>query len=521
MDEHSFPAGIGVVEVHGSLKFVPCLPQGPRVSYIELDEPGFRLVRDVRRDALERHGIADGFGGGLCFFGRLGQAFAQGRDAEVGENPRRQRVGDDAAAGVQLGKEIGGKGKGGFRFFRKGSVPVQPCRDGPDAFGAALQDGYAAVIKDLADGWSYPTGNVGYDDHWLARVRPCPHGCGGHVGELGDLFVRHVGGHVLRDDKQIHGGLPREDAEAGGVGFLEVAASPCVQRVGERGIRRQHAAEPGLALFGKGRELKPVVGADVREHPHFAAGNGAHAYAPRGRGSPPQPRKEDGGFEQLVQRVDPDDVPAPEEGVERPVVPGDGSGMRCRHPAGQFRASHLERDDGLSRVTGPAARVRYAFGIADGFHEQGDDGGFGVIHKVIHVIGQPEGGFVSRGNEPGKPGFPGRVAEGQQHRAALGDDADAALAEGAGEGSAVHADSVRDVGVADAVGAAEEQTRFPAKITDFPLHGRSLFAGFGKPAGKGPYTLDAACVGRLQDGKDGLVPEQDGGAVHGAGDRLQ
>lgn len=39
LDEHPFPAGIGVVEVHGSLKFVPCLPQGPRVSYIELDEP--------------------------------------------------------------------------------------------------------------------------------------------------------------------------------------------------------------------------------------------------------------------------------------------------------------------------------------------------------------------------------------------------------------------------------------------------------------------------------------------------
>lgn len=174
LDEHSFPAGIGVVEVHGSLKFVPCLPQGPRVSYIELDEPGFRLVRDVRRDALERHGIADGFGGGLCFFGRLGQAFAQGRDAEVGENPRRQRVGDDAAAGVQLGKEIGGKGKGGFRFFRKGSVPVQPCRDGPDAFGAALQGGDAAVIKDFADGWIYPAGNVGHDDHGLARVRPVP-----------------------------------------------------------------------------------------------------------------------------------------------------------------------------------------------------------------------------------------------------------------------------------------------------------------------------------------------------------
>lgn len=174
LDEHPFPAGIGVVEVHGSLKFVPCLPQGPRVSYIELDEPGFRLVRDVRRDALERHGIADGFGGGLCFFGRLGQAFAQGRDAEVGENPRRQRVGDDAAAGVQLGKEIGGKGKGGFRFFRKGPVPVQPCRDGPDAFGAALQGGDAAVIKDFTDGWFYPAGNVGYDDHRLARVRPVP-----------------------------------------------------------------------------------------------------------------------------------------------------------------------------------------------------------------------------------------------------------------------------------------------------------------------------------------------------------
>lgn len=102
---------------------------GPRVSYIELDEPGFRLVRDVRRDALERHGIADGFGGGLCFFGRLGQAFAQGRDAEVGENPRRQRVGDDAAAGVQLGKEIGGKGKGAsVSSGRACSSPAMPRR---------------------------------------------------------------------------------------------------------------------------------------------------------------------------------------------------------------------------------------------------------------------------------------------------------------------------------------------------------------------------------------------------------
>lgn len=106
-------------------------------------------------------------------------------------------------------------------------------------------------------------------------------------------------------------------------------------------------------------------------------------------GAPRNPEKRMEVSSSSSQRVDPDDVPAPEEGVERPVVPGDGSGMRCRHPAGQFRASHLERDDGLSRVTGPAARVRYAFGIADGFHEQGDDGGFGVIHKVIHVIASP------------------------------------------------------------------------------------------------------------------------------------
>ena len=144
-----------MVEVHGLVELVPRALQPCGIGDVELDEPGFRLVRDVRRDALERHGIANGFGGGLCFFGRLGQAFAQGRDAEVGKNPRRQRVGDDAAAGVQLGEEIGGKGKRGFRFFSKGPVPVQPCRDGPDAFGAALQGGYAAVIKDLADGFIF------------------------------------------------------------------------------------------------------------------------------------------------------------------------------------------------------------------------------------------------------------------------------------------------------------------------------------------------------------------------------
>ncbi len=99
----------------------------------------------------------------------------------------------------------------------------------------------------------------------------------------------------------------------------------------------------------------------------------------------------------------------------------------------------------------------------------------------------------------------------------FGDDADAALAEGAGEGSAVHADSVRDVGVADAVGAAEEQARFPAKITDFPLHGRSLFPVSANPLAKAHTPLDAACVGRLQDGKDGLVPSRTAAQSTGPG----
>ncbi|MFQ9868943.1 MAG: hypothetical protein ACLRWP_19920 [Bilophila wadsworthia] len=68
----------------------------------------------------------------------------------MGENPRRQRVGDDAAAGVQLGKEIGGKGGASVSSGRACSSPAMPRR--PDAFGAALQGGDSAVIKDFADG---------------------------------------------------------------------------------------------------------------------------------------------------------------------------------------------------------------------------------------------------------------------------------------------------------------------------------------------------------------------------------
>lgn len=200
LDEHPFPAGIGWWRFMDRSSSSHGLPQGPRVSYIELDEPGFRLVRDVRRDALERHGIADGFGGGLCFFGRLGQAFAQGRDAEVGENPRRQRVGDDAAAGVQLGKEIGGKGRGAsvssgrglFQSSHAATAPtpsVLPCRAGtPPSSRILRMDG--SIPPEMLD-----TTTTG-----LPESARCPHCCCGHVGELGDLFVRHIGGHVLRDE---------------------------------------------------------------------------------------------------------------------------------------------------------------------------------------------------------------------------------------------------------------------------------------------------------------------------------
>lgn len=140
-------------------------------------------------------------------------------------------------------------GRGLFQSSHAATAPtpsVLPCRAGTPPSSRILR----------MDG-SIPAGNVGYDDHRLARVRPVPALLLRPRRRTGDLFVRHIGGHVLRDDKQIHGGLPREDAEAGGVSFLEVAASPCVQRVGERGIRRQHAAEPACPLRkGEGTQAR-------------------------------------------------------------------------------------------------------------------------------------------------------------------------------------------------------------------------------------------------------------------------
>lgn len=58
-------------------------------------------------------------------------------------------AGDDAAAGVQLGEEIGGKGKG-LPFLQQ-TFPVQPCRDP----GNPVLLGRVRRRQDLADGLSH------------------------------------------------------------------------------------------------------------------------------------------------------------------------------------------------------------------------------------------------------------------------------------------------------------------------------------------------------------------------------
>lgn len=65
-------------------------------------------------------------------------------------------------------------------------------------------------------------------------------------------------------------------------------------------------------------------------------------------GKAAQPAEQDGGFEQVVEGVDPHDVGTAEKGVEYPVASRDGPGMGGRHAAGEFRAPDLERDDGLA-----------------------------------------------------------------------------------------------------------------------------------------------------------------------------
>ena len=144
-----------------------------------------------------------------------------------------------------------------------------------------------------------------------------------------------------------------------------------------------------------------------------------------------------------------------------------------------------------------------------------------VVDQIVHVVGQPEGRLVAGGNEAGEPGHAGGVAERQQHCAALGDDADVAGAERLRERGAVHAGLVRDVGIAHAVGAAEQQAGFMAEIVDAPLHGPAFPARFGKSAGKTPDPLDACGVRLLKHGQQRTAAQQHGGAVRRGGEIAQ
>ena len=144
-----------------------------------------------------------------------------------------------------------------------------------------------------------------------------------------------------------------------------------------------------------------------------------------------------------------------------------------------------------------------------------------VVDQIVHVVGEPEGRFVAGGNEAGEPGHAVGVAERQQHRAALGDDADVAGAERLRERGAVHAGLVGDVGIAHAVGAAEQQAGLMAEIVDAPLHGPAFPARFGKSAGKTPDPLDACGVRLLKHGQQRTAAQQHGGAVRRGGEIAQ
>lgn len=114
---------------------------------------------------------------------------------------------------------------------------------------------------------------------------------------------------------------------------------------------------------------------------------------------------------------------------------------------------------------------------------------------------------------PGETNHAVGVAERQQHRAALGDDADVAGAERLRSGARVHAGLVGDVGIAHAVRAAEQQAGLAhgRNRADAPLHGPAP-ARFSQAAGKTPDPLDACSVRLLKHGQQ-RTAAQHGGAV--------
>ncbi len=257
------------------------------------------------------------------------------------------------------------------------------------------------------------------------------HRCIGVLGDVGDrvgvcgvavVLGDQVDGERGHGDGWVGGHRPQAGAEhVAGIG----AGAPHVQRVGRRQPVVEHAADGGQRVGGQVGELHAERVGEVRQQRALCA-RIMHGRNPAGLGSPSGGEQLDGVAE-LGQIADVHRAGRRAERLPRRMLTGKGARVCGHHGPAAWRAADGEDYDGdvlFGRAQENLAQPRDG---ARRLEKQPDDACFGVIERVVDVVGGVGHEFLPRRHrQPEAEAAAGTQKRGER-RARVGDDADAAV----------------------------------------------------------------------------------------------
>ena len=323
----------------------------------------------------------------------------------------------------------------------------------------------------------------------------------GHEGEGGDhveIFIREQG---LEDAfHALH--KPGAGDVQGVVGLREVGQQGFQRGFRGLGQRRHLDAQPG-ALIGVQAAQAPREGADAEPGPAGQGAQGEH-----GR-----------GLDQLLDALGTDDPVLAEEPVHGRVVAGHGPGVGPGRHHAPLGAADLQKDDGYPPAGRLARDLGHAAGIAEAFHEPGDDPGAAVVDEVVHAVFCRDDRLVARGGVQGDAQAPHEELAGDHLAggAALADQADRpgaglAVYRPAGE----HVEVLGEVHEAQAVGTQEQDIVLPAEASELLLPGLAPGPGLGIARGDEQDVLDALAKELFHRAGHEIAPHHDHGEIRRA-----
>ena len=482
------------------------------VGQVQPDSAGFGFMQDVRRIDFQRHRIADAVGGGDGGIGIGSQRVLRGGQAKGGQ----QRLAVVFGEGAGTGQSGGGIPLGGGHCGRIGEAARQP------AFPPVV------VIVEMADAGGQFVGHIENGDAGLPERGQTGLGAAGARPEEGHGFVAGVAlGDDLRGLGVGAGGGYHQGAHAfvaghtghNGGEVVAVGEAGDIGGVGGPAEAFEDVVDAVAGVVGKGRQVQAGLPEHIGGEAADAAGMGDHGHAPaRGPGAAGQ---QVGDLEQVVIILHPDDAVLGEGGVIYGVNAGEGGGVGAGGAGAQFGAADFDEHDGLAAFRRQPGHFQKLAPVLETFNEAGDDAGGSVVQQVAGEVAEVQVGFVAGGDDVGKADalVHGAGEEGAESGgAALADQADGAGQAGGAPGGGAGPDVVLEVGEAEAVGAADAQTRFPGEPAQVGLQFAAVVqAALGEAGGDDDGGFGAFGVAFPQGVQHGVVGDDDAHHIGGFG----